>query len=180
MKRLIGSLLVLVLLTTYLMSCEKDDICADGTPTTPSLVVEFYNNENHNDLKPVSYLTYQAVGSDTVLPELDDDGNPPASTTKITLPLRTDATTTQWALTTRLAGNVNNTDIITFNYVTQEVFVSRACGYKTSFTLNMQNDTAPGMAVTDNDPSDNLWIKNYSVITRTINNEDETHIEIYH
>src|SRR5690606_16558270 len=49
-------LFLIVSLTTLFSGCEKDDICAPGTPTTPRLVIEFYNYENPAILRNVTDL----------------------------------------------------------------------------------------------------------------------------
>jgi hypothetical protein len=66
----------------------------------------------------------------------------------------------------------DNLDEITFNYSRKTVFISRACGYKTLFTLNTTNP----ITVT---PDSNNWIQNVIVSQPNIENEDETHIKIY-
>jgi hypothetical protein len=40
------ALSVLFLFTVCFSSCEKDDICDANTPTTPQLVIEFYDAVN--------------------------------------------------------------------------------------------------------------------------------------
>ena len=51
-----GKLLLLLGLTFSLSSCEKDDICAESTPTTPKVVIEFYDAANPTTAKNVSNL----------------------------------------------------------------------------------------------------------------------------
>ena len=66
----------------------------------------------------------------------------------------------------------DNLDEITFNYSRKTVYVSRACGYKTLFTLNTTNP------ITVTPDSDN-WIQSVVVSQPNIENENETHIKIY-
>jgi hypothetical protein len=67
-----------------------------------------------------------------------------------------------------------NTDNLQFDYTRNNVFVSRACGYKTLFTLS---PTSP-FTQTDATTPDGLWMKNITVLQSNINNEDETHLSI--
>lgn len=178
MKKLIASITLLLILTGFSLSCEKDDICAEGTPTTPSLIVEFYNKDNPEELVNIVNLKYYAVGETDTLP------GAPATVNKIELPLRTNATTTKWGLVyTRVLSNGQttppNTDFLEFNYVTNEIYVSRACGYKTTFTLNPDLDETPNPVLTDSDTADGFWIHSFTVMTTNIEKEDETHIKIF-
>jgi hypothetical protein len=66
----------------------------------------------------------------------------------------------------------DNIDILTFNYQRVDEYVSRACGYKTLFTLNSTNP------ITVTPDSDN-WIQSVVVSQPNIENENETHIKIY-
>jgi len=50
MKKYIITSLALLLAVSF-WNCEKDDICAETTPTTPKLVIEFYDNANPTVLK---------------------------------------------------------------------------------------------------------------------------------
>ncbi len=178
MKRLIGSITLLLIITCFVLSCEKDDICADSTPTTPSLIVEFYNKDNHEDPVNVSNFKYYAVGETKIF----DTGA--TAVNRIELPLHTDATTTKWALvyTRRLSNGTftpPNTDLLNFNYTTNQIYVSRACGFKTTFLLDEDTDEAPNPAKTDSDDADGFWIYDFEVETTNIENENETHIKIF-
>ncbi len=181
MKRLIGSVTLLLVLTYFSVGCEKDDICPDGTPTTPSVIVEFFNKDNREELVNLINFKYYAVGETDTLPVVVDGTT--TSFSRIELPLRTDATTTKWGLifTRRLSNGQftePNTDFLEFNYETNEAYVSRACGFRTTFIL--APDTAPGNPLlTDSEEADGLWIDSYEVDTTIIENENETHIRIF-
>ncbi|WP_159799125.1 DUF6452 family protein [Flavobacterium sp. MK4S-17] len=183
MKRKSAVTLLAVLFTAFIFNgCEKDDICAEGTPTTPSVIVEFYYLDNPSTLRPLTNFRYYALGNEKLLPETD--GIPPA-VSRIELPLQTDGQTTTWALVSSSpqtgGGYLYNTDFITFNYTTAQLYVSRACGYKSQFFLDNLNP----VALTDNTEAGEyntvmgLWIKDIIVANNTIENEDETHIKIY-
>ena len=49
-KYIIGCILSLIGIIT-LQNCERDDICAEGTTTTPRLLIEFYDASNPDDFK---------------------------------------------------------------------------------------------------------------------------------
>ena len=170
MKKFIASIIVLNIIVLYLSSCEKDDICPEGTPTTPSLIIEFYNKDNREILKTIN-LEYFAEGFadvDTI------------TSSRLELPLRVDADNVKWSMTyvyTPTTGNViRNTDFMEFNYERNELYVSRACGYKTIFALDPDTDDT---ALTDSPTEDGFWISSFSVETLNIDNEDETHIKIF-
>ncbi|NJM80828.1 MAG: hypothetical protein HC854_16675 [Flavobacterium sp.] len=61
-------------------------------------------------------------------------------------------------------------DIITFNYTKEDIYISRACGFRTVFNLN---DADPVITIVDD------WIKDIEVIQPSIENENETHVKIY-
>ncbi len=171
MKKAFAFLLLIASAVFTVIACEKDDICAEGTPTTPSAIVEFFYNDNRTVAKPAIFK-YYVPGVDTAL-------GGTSSVSKIELPLRTDAETTTWALVLRTPignGNfIDNTDYLTFNYTNQQIYVSRACGYRNVFYLNQ---ASPALFA-DSPASDNLWILGMDVETLTIENENETHIKIY-
>jgi hypothetical protein len=162
------SILILISLFAFsFWNCEKDDICAETTPTTPRIVIEFYDFANPTVLKSITNLGVLAPGF--------TNGFGFTGVSKITVPLKTtdDSTTLQFIENGNDTDTGNdNIDEIVFNYTRQDIYVSRACGYKTNFTL----DAITG-AVLTLDASN--WIQNITIEQPTIANENETHIKIY-
>ena len=180
MKKIIPAIILLLLIANSFWSCEKDDICSEETLTTPSVIVEFYDKDNRTVLKPVSNFRYSVGGA-----EADTLPNPPSSSAleRIEVPLRTDTTATQWyfRLSTPITNGVNlNTDIVTFNYTANEIYVSRACGYRSTFTLNPDSDETPNPFVEDIPEQDGLWIRDISLEQPNVENENEVHVKIYY
>ena len=172
MKKII---LLLFILALSFSSCEKDDICDANTPTTPRLVIGFYDFLNPSVAKSVTNLKVVGEG----MPHgVLFNGSELTSAKTISIPLKTVGTSTTYSFTLN-SGNPNpaliDEDIIRFDYSTKELFVSRACGYKTNFTLDPTNP------YTHTDPvAPNLkWIKFISVEKNIIENENETHIKIF-
>lgn len=182
-----------------LISCERDDICAATTQTTPRLIIEFYDATELEDLKNVPRLTVYGEGLFT-----DENGvtTEPTETSdnivvyedeflfndnfsKIGLPLivglEGETTTTRFVLekdtNLRLdttTTETSNKDIIEISYVTQFIYVSRACGYKSIFTeLSVTR-------VTDSEPWLNSGIEIEDTIEFTVENENTTHVRIFH
>ena len=159
------------IITIFSMGCEPDDICPESTPTTPNLIIRFYDILNQDSKKNVFNLKVQGIGNDNPLTEYNV-----VTTDSIVLPLKTNAATTQYSLHKEYS-NVDgvidgNEDIITINYSTEQVYVSRACGYKTIFknvTLTINND------------GDN-WIQSKESINDNQSVEDEkaAHFKLFH
>lgn len=161
MKKYIVTCLLLIFAISF-WNCEKDDLCADGTVTTPQLVIEFYDATDNTLLKEVSGIAYFETSVNDTLTA--------TSSSQILVPLKTNAD----QVTFNLILNGNDDDVsddiedsITFDYSREDIYISRACGYKTNFTLN---------TVTLNS---NNWINNYSIEQPSITNEDEVHVKIY-
>ena len=166
--------LISLLILASLWSCERDDICAAATPTTPHLIVRFYNINDRAETKTVrhmsvnaennlNYLVYDRTVDSIVLPlKLDALDN--VNTSRFVLTRDADYDTDDDPIT------VSSTEIIEVNYTPELIYVSRACGYKSIF-----NDLSATRAT---DPSN--WIIDIEVINTTINNEDAAHINIYH
>ncbi len=172
--------MLLLIASFSFSSCEKDDICDANTPTTPRLVIEFYYFSNPSVLKNVTDLKVIGEGETEgiVFSDATDDSKYVTNGSKISIPLKTDATSTTYSFILN-SRNTNPTlidiDKVTFNYTTEDVFVSRACGFKTLFTfdpLNPYTQTAV--------PATKLkWMQAISVEKSNIDNEDETHIKVF-
>lgn len=167
------SLLLIVIIVIAYLSCERDDICPASTPTTPSLIIDVFNFDSPEDKKNVQGLLVSGVDNEDILP-----GYGIVSSNNLILPLKTDVNTTQYILVKDAELDDNgilingNQDIITINYSRTEVFVSRACGYKTIFenvTITILND------------GDN-WILSQQPLNPNQSVEDETtaHFNIFH
>src|SRR5690606_37853789 len=112
-----------------------------------------------------------------------DTIGPLNSENRIEVPLRTDTTATTWNFrlgSSQLGEITYNTDVITFNYETKELYISRACGFKSYFTLNSQSGSTPQPVVIENpEGDDDLWMQDYTIEESNIENEDEVHVKIY-
>lgn len=167
---------LLIAISFAFSSCEKDDVCDANTPTTPRLIIEFYDSVNNSDLKNLTNLKVIAEGMDEGI-IFNESGTEITkyltSQNKISLPLRITENVTKYRLI--LNSNVPSTineDIIELSYDKEEVFVSRACGYKTIFGLTNTNLNI--VAVDSNN-----WIDDIDIIEPNITSENDVHIKIY-
>ncbi|CAN1525570.1 hypothetical protein MCEGE10_01224 [Flavobacteriaceae bacterium] len=166
MKKLI---LFLLVLSMSFSSCEKDDICDAATATTPKLIIEFYDVLNPTVLKNVTNLAVKEIGIASAVISFN-------SVSKIQLPLKTNEVITKYSFILNSTDvTIDNEDFLQFKYTHQNVFVSRACGFKTIFTLD---PTTPYLK-SDASTPDGFWIRNITVETSNITTENETHIKIY-
>jgi hypothetical protein len=164
---------LVIIMFGFTIGCERDDICPASTSTTPSLVIETYDNIITENKKSVFKLRIQGINNEAVL-----EGYNVVTKDEIILPLRTDTTATQYRLYKEYVF-VNdstppegNEDIITIRYKTEEVYVSKACGYKMVFK---------NISLTIEDDGDN-WILSREAINDNQSVEDETatHFNIFH
>ena len=137
-----------VFLIVTLSTCERDDICPEDVPTTPRLILKFYDVSNQENTKVVPNLFIQGVDNNEALTGFTGTSN----ITEVQLPLKTNENSTSFRFIKDYAINDNGTpndtsddfitgneDIITINYNTKNVYVSRACGFKTIYkTVNIQ------------------------------------------
>lgn len=143
---------LLLLLITISISCDKDDFCTQAT--TPNLIVTFYNKDSVNVKKKVTNLSIK----------IKDIVEYKATTTdSIAIPLNTNKDTTNYTFTAD-----KNTDILQISYTRKNIFVSRSCGYKTTFL---------GVDTTKTTKN---WIKKLELKNTNITNEKTAHITIYH
>lgn len=134
-------------------SCEVDDICLE--PTTPQLIIRFYDASNPTVKKSVSNLNVWVNGKDSIIKNKAIDS--------IAIPFNpaSDITTYQFS-------SANLVDEITYSYQRSEVFISRSCGYKYIF----QNINAS--------KSSSNWIQQLIIINPNVENEKNAHIKILH
>lgn len=173
---------LIVFLLGTLCTCERDDICPEDVPTTPRLILEFYDLLNQENIKEVPNLFVQGIGNDFSLSGF-------SGTTDISvveLPLKTNENSTSYSFIKDYSINDNGTpndtsddffdgneDIITINYTAETIYVSRACGFKTIYkAINIQFD------VDDMD----RWIALAQPVNdnQSIEDETTTHFKLFH
>ncbi|MET7030111.1 DUF6452 family protein [Sediminicola luteus] len=168
MKKILAIGAILLIIISF-SACEKDDICVDGD--TPLLVIGFYDVNDTTTAKKVSKLRVAGMDQEftvnTVADRTDQD--------LIEIPLRINSPTTSFVLISNSATNssneeTGNADVVTFNYETKEVFVSRACGFIANY------DSLNGALTTDTDN----WIKGIEIVQTTINDQATAHVKIFH
>ena len=158
--------IIIVLFSFAFAGCEKDDICPEEAPTTPQVVIQFFDNASTAS-KAVTELKILEYGTTNVLGVFNE--------ALIKLPLKTNEDVVKYSLILNSDKPLFiNTDYLEFNYSTNTVYISRACGYKSLFEL-INNSPI----LTDNIVPVDYWIKNITVVTNKILDENETHIKIY-
>ena len=179
--------LLIVLVITF-PSCEKDDICDANTPTTPRLIIDFYDSENPAVLKNVTNLKVIGTGMEEGV-ILNDAATTEgqqylsnASTIAIPLDIALDNSELRFILN---FGNTTSpalikTDTLDFNYTRRDQYVSRACGFKTLFTLNSNANTLLPIVIDNNLVLEQgSWIDAIEILQSNINDENEVHVKIY-
>ena len=178
------SALLLLLLFIIISSCEKDDICSETTPTTPKLILRFFDIASQDDTKNVTSIGVTSRNLDNE--EFIITGLNGVTTDSIAVPLRilpTDENVTRFTFYKEFAVDDNGTpgdttddiysgnpDVITFAYKREDIYVSRACGFKTIFKE---------LILTVEQDGDN-WIINSDILNATIENETSAHVKIFH
>ena len=162
----------LLSITLVILSCEKDDICAEATATTPQLVVRFYDNDNIEEAKSVTNLLVYGVNDANEAVFFENVSF--ATSDSVVVPLRTDSDISRLVFHKDLTitdFETGNLDIIDFNYTRDNIYVSRACGFK-----NVFNDLGSNLSTDSNN-----WIINIEIEENTsVENQNSAHVKIYH
>ena len=170
MKKILPILLIAFIFFNV-ASCEKDDICVDGD--TPLLVIGFFDVDNPTERKDVPSLRIKEVILDSNINTIADRTS---NLDSIGIPLRIDATSTQFAFITNSADDdttgeeTGNIDTLAISYTMREAFVSRACGFVANY--DGLNATIP--ASTTN------WIQDITIVQQTVENSSNIHVKIFH
>jgi hypothetical protein len=151
-------------------SCEKDDICIAGD--TPMMRITFLDSADETSEKAPERLL--VVGKDKTTP-ITTISPGSSSITEALIPLIPNTNQTEYYLVTNASidseGTVSgNIDALIFSYTPNPTFISKACGYIVSY-----DNLIPILT-----PDSDNWIKKITVLSPSISNENEVHIEIYH
>lgn len=165
-------------ITTYftilliLLACEQDDICVE--PTTPYLIIRFYNVDFPESFKKVVDIKVELEGIDGFY----EDGGLTINTLtdSIAIPVKVTEDITKFKITVvKLDENdvlIENEDVFDLNYTRENLYVSRSCGYKTLYNdvlINLEDD------------NDN-WIKIIEPTKDPLNiiTQESAHVKIFH
>ena len=156
---------ILFLILASLLGCTRDDICEEAIATTPLLIITFNDIVEPTQRKAVPSLTVETL-------ELNSTEVISATTTdSIAIPLRNADLQTPYRFKSGVGTTSPNTDVITFNYSTEDIYINRACAFKTIYhDLN---------AIVQDEGSAN-WILQLRIETTDVIDETETHITIFH
>ncbi len=167
LKKIYRTLLIFLAALFY-FACEKDDICVDGD--TPLLIIRFYDSENTTEFKSVPNLRVVGIGQNNPVNTFMDR----TSTDSIGIPLRINETDTGFMMIVNSADEddteTGNIDTLTFSYNTQEVFVSRACGFIANY-----DSLTPNL-----DQGSENWIQNIELVSSLVQKQDSAHVKIFH
>ena len=155
---------LLICLFLFLISCEPDDICLSSTEDTPKLILGFYD-QNTGELKKVDNLKIQGLSNEEIYIYQTIDS--------IGIPLKNSENLTVYSLTKDFNENTptsGNKDKIYFNYNYNWNYISRACGFITTYEIQD--------LIIEND-SDN-WILNTELISTNITDEKNIHVKIFY
>lgn len=174
MKKLFFLLTILTLTGAIFSACEKDDICPPGSGTTPYLHIGFFDITDQDTPKSVTRLRVVGVGQEFTVGTFNDR----SSQTEITLPLKNYDNASDFFLINDSADDAEGTetgniDLVSFNYQTNERFISRGCGFAVSYVLNQVVNDPDGV---DGDQ----WIRALEVVKSSVEPQDTLHVKVYH
>ena len=151
----------LLLVLLLIIGCEPDDICIEGSKGTDELIIIFHDIDKPDNRKEIQNLN--VVGS---INENDFETLVFTTSDSITLPLRKFSSSTNYEFVL----NDDNTmiaDELTIFYTPNDIFINRACGFKTIFEeLNVSYSTN--------------WIKNIVILNNTLSDNNNANIKILH
>ena len=163
---MIKKIVLFIYISFLVNSCTKDDICSEGTPTTPLLIVTFKNYNNPLISKSVDNLTITTIVAGDSIHIYQYQ-----TTDSIAIPLNLNEDFTNYLFVKEDAtDNSGNTDKINFNYQRESVYINRACAFKANYkqlSADLEIDTGN-------------WIDEIIVNKFIVENEEDTHVTIYH
>ena len=149
---------------SFLISCERDDICLETTAGSPNLIILLLDSENNDTRKIPNGFLIRAIGSDNVLTNNLNDS--------IVLPLNTKEKISQFEFIINFENENKNIDTLQINYKRIDKYINRACGYRSNFILEQS-------PITLLNPGDD-WIKGFIILKDTISDETTAHLGILH
>ena len=152
------------LLIIFIFNCEKDDICLEGTPGTPRLIIRFFDQNEKIIPKPLSNVTIKALSKDEDYVVFSGDS--------LGIPLKLISNSTIYTFTyLDVLDNQEKIDTLKFNYKREDYYVNRACGFLSNIIF-----TTPALEILD---KESIFL-GFKILNDTIKNENQAHLAIYH
>ena len=148
----------------FLFNCEKDDICLEGTPGTPRLIIRFFDQNEKFTTKPLSNASIKALNEEEEYIVFSGDS--------LAIPLKLVSNTTIYTFTLLDdSANQEKVDTLKFNYKREDYYINRACGFLSNLIF-----TNPALEILDKESV----FSGFNVLKDTIKNEKQAHLAIYH
>ena len=147
-----------------MIACEKDDICIESEIGTPRIILSFYDKTNKTLKKPVENLLIKGIEREDTLDIFSGDS--------IAIPLRNNSNFSKYEFILNSGSENSNNDTIQFEYSRYDLYINRACGFKSNYILN----DPPAKLFNIDSP----WIEQILKLKDTILNENNAHLAIYH
>ena len=152
------------LLIIFIFNCEKDDICLEGTPGTPRLIIRFFDQNEKIIPKPLSNVTIKALNKDEDYVVFSGDS--------LGIPLKLISNSTIYTFTyLDVLDNQEKIDTLKFNYKREDYYLNRACGFLSNLIF-----TTPALEILD---KESIFL-GFRILNDTIKNENQAHLAIYH
>ena len=142
---------------SVLISCEKDDICIEGSENTNRVTIGFIDNESKNPTG-INLSFIKGVNNDSIISE-------EFSGAELKLPLMVNSNQTKYILE---QNEVRDTLIIF--HQTNHLYLNRSCGFKSNFLIKSNTEII----------KESGWIREISIVQDSIFNEEKTNIFIHY
>lgn len=165
---MLKKIIVLIVAIFAFKGCTRDDLCPEGTATTPNIIIVFNDIVNPANRKNVMGLSIETNYENPV------EVLARTNTDSIAIPLNTNSDTTKYKFIRTSITETDtlvNIDSIVFIYSRKEDYVNRACGFKMEYT---------GLVSYLEEEGTENWIQNIITLRDTVNDENEAHISILH
>ena len=154
---MIRGLHLILISLILILSCEKDDICIEGSDNTKRITIGFLDDETKNPTV-ISLVNLKSIGNDSIIHET-------FSGQSIKLPLKVNSNKTQYLL-----DNNDLIDTLTIYHQSVHQYLNRSCGYISNFLINTQTEITKTTG----------WIREITVEKDSIFNEEKTNIFIHY
>ena len=146
-----------IILILFFLSCEKDDICIEGSENTNRVTIGFVNYKSRIQTG-ISLSYIKGINNDSILSE-GFSGN------YLKLPLKVNSNQTRYILE-----HDKIKDTLKIFHQTNHLYLNRSCGFKSNFLIKSETEIE----------KESGWIREVSIEKDSIFNEENTNIFIYY